>query len=743
MSMPRFCFLLAALFDLIGAVNSAVAQSSDLNARASFGAAVALTDSELLVGEPGNRGFPGRVYIYIPASAGDWQLSQTLESPHAAHADGFGAGLSVEGSRAAIVQTNAARSVLHFAGLGDDGEWLIDRSFSPDDCGAEGSWYGTVTLVGESTYLTLMDADSMLSVTEVATDEAGCSIVSTMLLGVRAHGARTAGLAFQDGQLAVGISQEHPDGSFTDEVAFWRKKGRGWTRRSTAGAPEPDTASGFYGASIAWLGNDFVVASPERASRAGKVYTFAFAENRLTPPDTLVVPKMERDARVGSALALSADRLAVGARDDLFEYGRVTIFERGEDGSWEYSAMVEPDISYGYESITGEMVHCDEGDASGFKCSNVDLVSFLTNDDLGLTQGHQTNDVWGWTDPESGTEYAIVCTFSSTVFVDLSNPENPIVVGILPATPGTRPNWWRDAKVYDHYVYVVADNVGDHGIQIFDLHNLRDVAETPMTFETTAHYDGFDSAHNIIINEETGFAYVVGINGGGETCGGGSHMLDLTDPLDPQFVGCFGHPGTGSNGQGSTHDAQCVEYHGPDERYTGHEICIGSNGDAVSIADFSDKTNVVPIAAARYPDYVYTHQGWLTEDHRYFYQNDETDEIRGKTDGTRTMIWDLAELDDPVLLNMHVSENKATDHNYYIKGQYLFQSNYVAGLRVLDISNVENPVEVGYFDTVPWGEDQPGFAGSWSNYPFFESGVIVVSSGEEGVFFLKRSQVAN
>ena len=29
------------------------------------------------------------------------------------------------------------------------------------------------------------------------------------------------------------------------------------------------------------------------------------------------------------------------------------------------------------------------------------------------------------------------------------------------------------------------------------------------------------------------------------------------------------------------------------------------------------------------------------------------------------------------------------------------------------------------------------FDGSWSNYPFFESGTVVVSSGKEGVFFLK------
>jgi choice-of-anchor B domain-containing protein len=260
-------------------------------------------------------------------------------------------------------------------------------------------------------------------------------------------------------------------------------------------------------------------------------------------------------------------------------------------------------------------------------------------------------------------------------------------------------------------------------------------------FEPTAHYKGFDSAHNIIINESTGFAYVVGINGGGDTCGGGSHILDLSDPVDPKFVGCFAHEGTGEEQEGYTHDAQCVVYRGPDDRYTGREICVAANETAISIADFTDKANIVPISVGRYPNVSYAHQGWLTEDHRYYLQNDETDEINGMTAGTRTLVWDLAALDDPVLVDEHVSTNLATDHNLFVNGSYMYQSNYLSGLRVYDVSNPAQMTEAGYFDTVPWGDDRPGYGGSWSNYPFFGSGLIVVTSGEEGVFFLKRSDV--
>jgi choice-of-anchor B domain-containing protein len=119
-------------------------------------------------------------------------------------------------------------------------------------------------------------------------------------------------------------------------------------------------------------------------------------------------------------------------------------------------------------------------------------------------------------------------------------------------------------------------------------------------------------------------------------------------------------------------------------------------------------------------------------------EGDESASIQAGTPmpGTRTLIWDVSDLDDPVMVKEHFGETFTIDHNLYIKGDLMYQSNYVSGLRILDISDRQNPVEVGFLDTVPWSEEVE-FDGSWSNYPFFESGTIVVSSGAEGVFFLK------
>ncbi len=184
-----------------------------------------------------------------------------------------------------------------------------------------------------------------------------------------------------------------------------------------------------------------------------------------------------------------------------------------------------------------------------------------------------------------------------------------------------------------------------------------------------------------------------------------------------------------------------MTYDGPDIEHQGKEICFGANETALSIADVTDKDNPVKLAHASYPNVGYSHQGWLTEDHRYFYMNDELDELQGKVDGTRTLVWDVEDLDDPQLVREYFSENKSSDHNLYIQGNLMYQSNYLSGLRIYDISDVENPVQVGFFDTMPFGDDAPGFGGSWSNYPFFESGAIVVTSMNEGLFILKKKEV--
>ena len=394
-------------------------------------------------------------------------------------------------------------------------------------------------------------------------------------------------------------------------------------------------------------------------------------------------------------------------------------------------------------------IPCVDGTAGVYPCDRVDLLGRLSRGQLGAADSVKLNDVWGWTDPRDGREYALVGRMDGTAFVDVTDPHDPRYLGSLAATAGSPITIWRDVKVFRNHAFVVAGGTEGHGMQVFDLTQLRDVAE-PRDFAPTAVYTGIGSAINVAINAETGFAYLTGSTGG-ETCGGGLHMVDIRNPVDPVFAGCFADPETGRRGTGTSHDTQCVVYRGPDEDYQGREICVSSNETAISVADVTDKDNPVAIAHASYPAVRYAHQGWLTDDHRHFYMGDELDEATGWVDRQRTLIWDMTDLDEPILLAEHYGPNDDPEHNLYVSGDRLYVALKRSGLRVLDISDRARPVEAGYFDTTPADSspadlpptDAPSvsgatrFDGAWSVYPFFASGNVLVSSRSEGLFVVR------
>ena len=201
------------------------------------------------------------------------------------------------------------------------------------------------------------------------------------------------------------------------------------------------------------------------------------------------------------------------------------------------------------------------GSGANGQSENVTLLSHISLEDLG--GGTSGSDLWGWQDSETGREYALVGRSNGMSFVDVTDGRNPVFLGELPTHTGDAR--WRDIKVYRDHAYVVADGNGPHGMQIFDLTQLRGVT-TPQTWTSTAHYadNELRNAHNIAINEETGFAYLVGSL---SLSAGGLHILDLSNPTAPVFAGEFTQ-------DGFTHDVQVVIYDGPDLDYAGREICL-------------------------------------------------------------------------------------------------------------------------------------------------------------------------
>ena len=216
--------------------------------------------------------------------------------------------------------------------------------------------------------------------------------------------------------------------------------------------------------------------------------------------------------------------------------------------------------------------------------------------------------------------------------------------------------------------------------------------------------------------------------------------MDIKNPLEPTFVNCVGrgvYEVPRKDGDAYTHDVQCVVYNGPDARYLGKEICVSSNEDTVNIVDVTDKSNPYQISVATYEGVKYTHQGWLTEDHSYFLVGDELDEQKFGIN-TKTFIWDLTDLEDPKHFASYEHSTKAIDHNMYVKGNYVYQANYEAGLRILDLTDVSKGKlrEVGYMDTMP-NSDRAEFNGVWSVFPYYNSGTVVVS-GTNGVLYIAK-----
>ncbi|GIV58606.1 MAG: hypothetical protein KatS3mg042_1519 [Rhodothermaceae bacterium] len=766
------------------------AEEMPADLRRGFGGAVAVGDDALFVGEPLNASSPGFVYVYMRGDDGHWNEVARLQASDGTTGDRFGAALAVAGNHllvgapahgAAYLFARDAEGTWNEVGrlaLGEgadeigfggavalgEGMALVGAEGYQDNTGAvfafratDTGWAVQDTLTGEAVPgarfgsaialdggMALIGAprqDENLGAVYAYRYDAGAWMMETRLPAEGLEGDARLGssLSLEGGRALVGAPRFQRFVGAVVEYVYDAESGA-WEQQGLL-VPFDATPQTRFGTAVDLNGDEAWVGAPGANRFAGAIYRFVQDAETGTwgRVEKMTAPEGSSGDFFAATLDVRGDVAVAGVVGDDGGEGTALIFERREQG-WVQAAAVysEP---VGFESITGDLVPCTDGEAAAFGCDNVDLVSFLSVKDIGGGRGVRTNDVWGWTDPETGREYAIVGRTDGTAFVDITDPYHPVFLGDLPLHEGARPAAWRDMKVYKDHAFIVADGAGPHGMQVFDLTRLRNVENPPVTFTEDAHYDRINSAHNMVINEETGFGYIVGASMGGETCGGGLHMVDLREPKNPQFAGCFGHEGTGRQGTGYTHDAQCVIYRGPDTEHQGREICFGANETALSIADVTDKANPKPLSQASYPNVGYTHQGWLTEDQRYFFLDDELDELQGKVEGTRTLIWDVSDLDDPQLIREYISDNRASDHNLYIKGNLMYQSNYVSGLRVYDVSNPENPVPVGYFDTVPYGEDAPGFNGSWSNYPYFKSGVIVVTSGQEGVFFVKKKDV--
>lgn len=656
----------------------------------------------------------GAVYVFRRNATGGFTHNTTLTGSGADTAgDNFGHAVAANGAMLLIgASGHATRTgIVHEYGLGADGAWSFQRNFTPVSAQTNDLFGAQLSIAGET---------AMVSAPGDQSRYGAVYVFRRFAQGGRAGGAAPAAAAGQA-----------PSGNFT------------WRELTRLSAPVSTRADRF-GTTLAADDREIWVGAPGGGG-AGQVYVFAgTAEGVLVGPPKIVSPSWVDPVGLGGAVSLRGGVAAVGAAGFNNGSGGVLIYERDGFGAWKEHPILTTPLDE-IPAYTGSERRCSgAGRVEVFDCGATNLLAFLPPSKLSAGgQFVEMSSIWGWTDPVTKQEWALLGRADGTTFVDITAPSRPITVADLPLTEGARPSSWREIKVYKDHAFVVSDGSGPHGVQIFDLTRLRSMkpqpSGLPQKVTADAIYRNVASVHNVVINEDSGFMYPVGSNGGGNTCGGGLHMVDIRDPKSPKFVGCHSDTSTGMAKTGYSHDAVCVTYKGPDKRYRGHEICIGSNETAISIADVTDKAKPRTISRSTYPNVAYTHQGWFDETQRYFYVNDEGDEVVGTAKKTRTLIWDLEDLENPRFAKEHLGVEAATDHNLYIKGTLMYQANYRSGLRVLSITDPLNPKEVAYFDTAPYHPNTPGFNGAWSVFPFFKSGTIIVSSIEQGLFIVRTA----
>jgi len=354
-----------------------------------------------------------------------------------------------------------------------------------------------------------------------------------------------------------------------------------------------------------------------------------------------------------------------------------------------------------------------------FASQGIDLLSHIPLSGFSPVPGNG-NSCWGYVSP-SGREYALMGLANQIAFVEITNPAAPVIRGSIAHTNSL----WADVKSHGAYAYVCNEAGG--GIQII---NMTNIDAGVVTLVGTITGSGATN-HTLAVDNASGFLYACGSN----LNSGSLIAYNLANPAAPVEAGRW----TTAQGGVYIHEAQVMTYTtGP---YAGKQIAFTfCGGDGLKIVDVTNKSAMSLMATNLYPSLNYCHQGWLNDDKTLLYVNDEID---GPAEGVPydlTRVFNVTNLTTPTLVGtFSAGVPGAIDHNLYVRGRYIYQSNYTSGLRILDLqTNPLAPTEVAWIDTYP-SNNNPTYDGTWNNWPFYPSGTIIISDIQEGLFVVRAN----
>lgn len=399
--------------------------------------------------------------------------------------------------------------------------------------------------------------------------------------------------------------------------------------------------------------------------------------------------------------------------------------------------------------------------------------------------------------PISGVEQApsVYDPAGGVAFARLSPSGEILPLGVW-RHPTVTQNDHGDVQVFAYHAYVTGESTG-YGLVIFDLTKLRGrdpcgspeecddpglnevpgfaVVQTSLR-DASGRVVEMSRGHNLTIDEESGYMAIHSANTfkddrQGKIRAKSTKVLKI-NPEDPT------HPVVLVDLNRASHDGWITRYHGPDVEHQGQIIMLLANGykhevievnrteithnpkNGPSIYQLTEADGTLHIMKlsqmVTYENDDFGHQLALSEDQRYIFFNDEN---QVQTAGpARQIVFDISELKRPRELFHCFYSVESVSHDGYVAGNYLFNGNYTSGLRIVDVSDVEGSMcvdgsldEVAYIDTEPRLNDFADvltfdvgmgvtlesfsdYAGVWGNYPYFSSGIIVVSDFFNGLF---------
>lgn len=331
-------------------------------------------------------------------------------------------------------------------------------------------------------------------------------------------------------------------------------------------------------------------------------------------------------------------------------------------------------------------------------------INLTLQSQLDFTNAYSS--LFGYVD-DFGNEYALLGTWQGVSVINVTDPANPVIVANVPsAQPASGAIVWREIKTFDHHAYVT--NEQDSALLIIDLTNL------PNNNISYHHFfsNNLKKAHTCWV-DENGILYLFGFN----TYSGllqplrGAMMFDLNiDPDNPQYIaqynGAYIHDGFV---RGDTLWSS--------EVYQGKLV----------IYDVTDKTNFITLGQVTTP-LAFTHNSWPTSDNHYVFTTDE------KPNGPLTS-YDVSDLGNITKLDearSNPGSNSAIHNVHLYNNDFATVSYYRDGVTIFDVSDPNNIIEVGSYDT--YAGSGSGYDGDWGVYPYLPSKNIIVSDMQGGLF---------